>query len=326
MQARIDLGKRQGFDLKAIDSISVDPNVLSPTTKKELTATVNINGENFDIASDWHFPLDEEGLCIKALAALKARKKSEVFICSGDIFDSGNGEDTSAWCSRFINALAEIYPAVLYVPGNHDLRGRENPWKSFDLSANVLMPEAKHPKVYKSGKNKILLGNLFYDLNFLAAGKVGLETQLLEDFYSATTDGKHLFSGNRSEFVKYTNILAEALSDEVSILVTHVLPHPCLVEFKTGEISDHVKAIQEELGITFTVYNDQDRINAEGKGMSLNEFINYWNCKSAFMGSNILEHPSASPRNNLACIYGHNHRGSESYYKKYRLLTHQPTF
>ena len=82
------------------------------------------------------------------------------------MFDVRNGEDTSFYVSKLLNVLSKLYEVVLYVPGNHCLRSPANPWNSFTFADNVVMPIADEPKIINTPNNLILLGNVFYDLQF----------------------------------------------------------------------------------------------------------------------------------------------------------------
>jgi hypothetical protein len=130
-----------------------------------LSTSVRVKGKGFDIASDWHLPIIED-VIPSVLRLIHKRARGYTFICAGDVFDVRNGEDTSFYVSKLLNVLSKLYEVVLYVPGNHCLRSRANPWNSFTFADNVVMPIADEPKIINTPNNLILLGNVFYDLQF----------------------------------------------------------------------------------------------------------------------------------------------------------------
>src|SRR5688572_4914896 len=103
---------------------------LSPHTALPLSRSLVVRGETIDFGSDWHFPMDE-AVVERVIATLAARRNGDIFIAAGDVFDASERQDTSAWTSNFLAALARVYPTVLYTPGNHCLRSREDPWSSY---------------------------------------------------------------------------------------------------------------------------------------------------------------------------------------------------
>lgn len=282
----------------------------SPKTQLSLSRTIQVQNENFEIASDWHLPMDRSVLD-KMIATLKMYKHCDVFVCMGDIFDAGNCEDTSKFVSEFLTKLAEIYPAVLYSPGNHCIRSRDNPWLSFELPQNVHMPIAEQPLIIQTENNKILVGNCFYDLEFIDCTTVGFSEEMISDFYVKTNDGKSLLRGDVSLFKKMAVNLAKALTPDITMMVTHTLPHPALVNFRVPAMTDYHRELALNLGIPFICDLSKDSADAAIKHMSPEELRTFWNLKSIVMGSNILNRPEANPRDGLVALYGHNHRGSE---------------
>jgi hypothetical protein len=141
------------FDGLTTPRIDTDKPLLthSPGTNLTLYKNIEVAGESFDIASDWHLPSDER-LIDTFVRSLERLRSADIFICAGDVFDARNGEDRSLPVSLLMNRLAEKYEAVLYVPGNHCLRSRANPWESFSFVDNVYMPLAEDPALFQSEK------------------------------------------------------------------------------------------------------------------------------------------------------------------------------
>jgi hypothetical protein len=282
--------------------------VVSPKTALPLSRSIQINSESFDFASDYHLPCNEV-VVGNVIDALAARKQSDTFICVGDLFDAGNGEDRSAAISSFLTKLSEIYPVVLYTPGNHCLRSRAEPWASFNVPDNVIIPMDDSPLIVNTEQNKILLANLFYDLRFIELESLGISRGDLIEFYrNETTDGKRLLGGEIELFRSMAENAANSLREDVTMLVTHTLPHPVGVTFRVPVITEQHREIQLRTGARFMCDLEQDHRDASNANTTADALRRYWNFKSLIMGSDVVSHPAANPKDGLICLYGHNHR------------------
>jgi hypothetical protein len=285
--------------------------VVSPKTELPLSRSLLLNCESFDFASDYHLPCNEQ-VVEAVIAALAARKQSDTFICVGDLFDAGDGEDRSAAISSFLTRLSRIYELVLYTPGNHCLRSREEPWASFHLPEHVIIPQGDTPKIVNTEKNKILLANVFYDLRFIDSESLGISRDELMEFYRIdTTDGKHLLGGSIDLFTSMADNAANTLTQDVTMLVTHTLPHPVGATFRVAAITEQHREIQARTGARFICDPEKDNKDAHTLNTTADAFRRYWNFKSLIMGSDIVNHPAANPRDGLICLYGHNHRSDD---------------
>lgn len=313
----------------AEQSLSGRPIATSPVTNLPLSRVVQVQGESFQFGSDWHLPRDPHVLGRVAREILSA-KGADTFLCLGDVFDADDGADTSSWTNQFLNLLSDHFERVLYVPGNHCLRGRTDPWGSFSLPDNVVMPKGSEPLVVSTANNKILLGNAFFDLNFIDPLAIGITEIELRKFYQEElTDSRSLLGGGDhfQLFKEMSAAIAGQLTPDISILLTHVLPHPAGVTFRVPEITDRHRQLSTSLGVPFECDPDGDQRNARKYSSTPEEFRRYWNCKSFFMGSNLLL--GAQCRSDLVAIYGHNHRGSQMSVAlpsgaSVNLMTHQP--
>src|SRR5262249_13814329 len=90
----------------------------------------------------------------KFIAALVAQidPKADVIILPGDLFDASNGESTQRQVGDALRAVAaKTDKPIIYVPGNHCLRGAgENAWSNFGaLPSNVYAPlqDPTHPVI-----------------------------------------------------------------------------------------------------------------------------------------------------------------------------------
>ena len=301
----------------------------SPHTDQPLSRTIEVCGERFDVASDYHLPVDER-IVQKVVETLAARRDADVFICVGDIFDAKEGEDRSIPISSFLSTVARIYPYVLYVPGNHCLRSREEPWASFRLPINVLTPGRDKPLLFETAQNKIVLANLFYDLELIDPLGVGFTTDEVVEFYqSQTTDGQKLLGGRVDLFKAMALKAAKAITPDVTMLVTHTAPHPAAVMFRVSSLTSEHKELQKRTGAQFVSTPEADQREAAQEGVSVAQFLRYWNLKNFVMGSNVLNHPDAHPRDGLVCIHGHNHRTKQIQTSllngaSAKLISHQP--
>jgi hypothetical protein len=280
-----------------------------------LIKTFVINGQSVDVGSDWHYPLSDASTPAKIVAHVKRVQGSRVLFCLGDLFDTPDGQDSTAPINETVSAFAKLYDQVVFTPGNHDLRGRNEPWDSFRFPDNVVWPRTVDPVAVTIGSNRLLVANLFYDLGFIDPAVIGSSAQTIRKFYAKSNDGRHFLGGDTARFSAMTVETARALTPEVDILVTHALPHPSLVTFRIPEVTAETTRLQSELGIPFICDPADDQKMAEeykrrgAKGeVTPADVRAFWNNKSIVMGSNVLGHPRAGFRDGLTMMHGHHHR------------------
>jgi hypothetical protein len=302
----------------------------------KLITQFTIHGHAVDVGSDWHYKLTEPDVVGRMVEHVKRAKQSSVFYCLGDLFDTPDGQDSTEAINRAVSGFAELYDQVIFTPGNHDLRGRENPWQSFRFPKNVLWPhDPVEPVVATVGPSKVLVANLFYDLRFIDAGVIGSTDESIRKFYAKSNDGRHFLGGDTSRFLTMTENAARALTPDIDVLVTHSLPHPSLVTFRIGEVTAETTRLQDELGIPFICDPADDERQAEeyrrrgAKGEVTTAGVRvFWNHKSIVMGSNLIGHPKANFRDGLTAVYGHHHRidlkPRKIASKTVQMVTHQP--
>jgi hypothetical protein len=285
--------------------------VVSPKTALALSRTLEVNGESFDFASDYHLPINQ-AVVDKVIETLVQRKQSDIFVCVGDVFDADKGEDRSEAISDFLTKLSKAYSLVLYTPGNHCLRSRDNPWESFQVPDNVLFPKGDMPLIVNTEKNKIVLANLFYDLRFIEPSSIGFaEADILKFYREKTTDGKHLLGGDITLFKSMADNVAKCITPDVTMLVSHTVPHPVAVTFRVPVKTEELRRIEAETGARVDCMPEDDAREAAAKNKTAEGFREYWNKKSFVMGSNVISHQAARPRDGLICLYGHNHRSRD---------------
>lgn len=290
----------------------------------------NSNGLDFDVGSDWHLPLDDTKTndCVENV---KVHQKSEYLFLLGDIFDTDQGQDSSNHINDLLAKLIRVYDLIFFVPGNHDLRGRDLPWSSFSFSSSVFMPSQFAPKVVELSRGKkILLGNIFYDLDFVDPALIGIDLEAARTFYEQeTTDGRYLLGGNSASFLEMTQAVKNKLSTQIDIVATHAVPHPSLVTFRIEKTNPKLEALAQECGIPFIVDLEDDAAQAVRYKTTPELARRYWNYKSIVMGSNIFKDPETlSFKDGLVALYGHNHRPGDRVSKlgerSVRFISHQP--
>jgi hypothetical protein len=259
------------------------------------------------IGSDFHFSLDQGIDSI--IQQLKKEKKSEVLFFLWDVFETRNGEDSSSEINNLISEISEMFQHIIFTPGNHDLRWRVDPWESFSLPKNVYYPESTFDtKVCQIEWNKILVANLFYDMEFINSDLIGGNQDEIREFYKKTNDGKHFLYGDISLFKSMTEVCKKALDSQIDIVATHSLPHPSLTIFRARPNDWSI----DSPGIMTVTDMEDHKKHVFNKDFDIDRFIKYWNLKSFFMGSNILEGKENDIKDGLVCLYGHNHRGWKS--------------
>jgi predicted phosphodiesterase len=302
--------------------------LLSPSTALPLTKMVTIRDEAFEIASDWHLPMDESVLH-RVVDEIIRRKQADVFLCVGDVFDAQQGEETSKWVGKLLNALSRAFNYVAFVPGNHCLRSKEAPWDSFNLNDNVFMPKGDNPILLTTQFNTILIGNCLYDFQLLEPSHLGLTKQGIVDFYQTTKDGMYIKGVSHHSMETMANTLATMLTPDVSLLLTHTVPHPAPVTFRVAELTEEIEELGRRLGVTFVAEPEKDELEGIKWDCSADGYRTWWNYKSFMMGSNILNRAESNPADGLTCIFGHTHRSCDHSVTgangaTIRLLSHQP--
>lgn len=295
-------------------------------SNNSLIKKFEIDGKVVDIGSDWH--LEGEDIVNRALARIASKRQSEVLFCMGDLFDAQNGEDTSESINRLLTGLAETYDNIIYTPGNHDLRGRIKPWESFTLPPNVHYPKGEEPLIFTLGDKKVLIADLFYDMNFIDPAIVGLGWEKVISQYRSSNDGKYFLEGKTEPFAQMTERAAQLLQADIDILATHSLPHPSLVTFRVQKITDDIVKMAEDSGLQFISNPAEDKEGATRWDFTPEDFRTWWNTKSIFMGSDLVGHPNANPKNGLWVVHGHHHRNDLNPRtvkgKTVNIATHQP--
>ena len=277
---------------------------------EKLLKEIRINGLRAQLGSDHHVPLSAAR---HYACELIAEQSADVLFLLGDLFQVGDA-DPSPQINFLIGLLAGHYDDIVYVPGNHCLRGRADPWSSFRFPKNVHYPQrALDTPVVQLGGQRCLIGNLFYDQRFLDPRLLGFTPAQVAGFYrTRVNDGRYFLNGDTALFPQMTARLAAALDRSVDIVATHGLPHPSLITFRVNELTDKLKRLADEIGAPFVADPDDDAACAARYRMSAERFRAEWNFKSFIMGSNALTHPAADFKDGLVALYGHNHRGGTS--------------
>jgi predicted phosphodiesterase len=272
--------------------------------------------------SDQHAPLAQADLLEKLLIE-QLRDDVDAVILNGDLFDATRGEATQGAIGSILRAVARKYEGpIIYVPGNHCLRGAGGgAWGCFGtLPPNVHAPlnEPTQPLRLASRHGDIVVGNIFYDFDFLDPAILGLSKRDVTDFYPMLPDGKYLLEGTTGFFPQMASNTAKAITPDTKVLVTHCAPHPALVVFKIAETTEETLRVARKHDITFicTPNEDEERVNKKGlreQGITSGIYREMWNMKNFFMGSNVLSHPAAQPADGLIVFSGHTHRSEDRF-------------
>jgi 3',5'-cyclic AMP phosphodiesterase CpdA len=106
--------------------------------------------------SDLHVGTREDPAVERAVAELVERVEPELVVASGDLTHRGRREQHER-AARFLRSLG---PAVLAVPGNHDIPGPPprrftSPWAEFERQWGTVEPEYLSDDLYALGLNSV---------------------------------------------------------------------------------------------------------------------------------------------------------------------------
>ncbi len=303
------------------------------------------SGERVDIGSDWHFDLDQLNVVNGIVDNIRARMESDILFLPGDLFDTPKGQDSSGAIREVLKGVAPHAENIVFTPGNHDLRGQENPWDDFQgLPSNIITPNLDEVKLVELGPKTLLAANLFYDMDFIDPEVIGMTAEQIEAEYAKSNDGQHFLNGETGLFKDMTKLAAQNLTPDINILATHALPHPSLVQFAVAEMTADIVRLADTTGLDFTCDTERDQTQADRfrdmaakRGETGDALLKYtpqafrdwWNAKSMYMGSNLLGHKDANPRDQITAVFGHHHRAENEPRefmngKQFHPLTHQP--
>ena len=264
-----------------------------------------------DLVSDTHFSPDQSISSIIDL--FKEQKKSETLLFPGDVFQNNLGMNLHSQIKELLYELSIHYKNILFVPGNHDLRGEigENKFEIFqysDLPENVFSPSdyATPLEVTISGVN-ILLANLLFS-GLFPVSELGITEEEELMAYKNIPDGKFLLEGDISFFNEMKEATKKSLHKDIDVLMTHVVTHPSLVKVidPSQSINPLCQKIQQEEVIK--KYNNYNLYLSQNKRdhISLEKFIWRYNIKARRMGLDLFTE-DFSGYNNLQVVYGHTH-------------------
>jgi hypothetical protein len=297
--------------------------------------TIDVRGTSFDLGSDWHYDLETP--TDQIVEHIRRAQQSSTLLCLGDVFLTENGEDATGQINALLEGLSPHFEEIFFSPGNHDLRGRPDPWHTLRYPGNVVHSPRNLPIIgcTRTGL-RILLANLFYDLKFIDPSIVGLTREDIIKYYKENPDGTTLLGGELGSFPDLTHLAAQALTPDIDVVATHVLPHPSLVKFLVPKRTEEHERLERKTGIPFICDPAEDERKAAfwtkklGKKVTPEGWRTWWNQKSIVMGSNLLEHPLANPQEGIVAAYGHNHRSNDRTTtingKRVHFVAHQPYY
>lgn len=267
-----------------------------------------IKDVGFDIGSDMHCDFKEPKATVKLADCIIKDKVHDTLVLAGDIFNTPNGENSSPIIQDLLNRLSLKYKQIIFCPGNHDLRGRNCPWDDFqDLPTNIITPYEDKPIIQTIHGVQFLIANIFFDMDFIDPWVIWLTLWEITKYYALSGD-RFFLSWDVSKFGKFTTSVARKLTPEIDVLVTHALPHPSLATIRVESITSEIEKMQNTTGLKFICREEFDREEAKKLGINPELYRQQRNIKSCLMGSNVLGHTSAHPREWLSIIYGHHHK------------------
>jgi len=281
-------------------------------TNYELLRLFRVNGLDILQGSDHHIPLRLAAQFIEALIDQSCAQSSDMLILNGDLFHTPYGEAAQEAIGHLLNRVAARYKnPIVYVPGNHCLRGTgKEAWKHFGaLPKNVYAPLANplKPIVLRTPAGKMVVGNIFYDFKFLDPSLFRLTKKDIRTYYADTHDGQHLFDGRTEDFPLMADNVARAITPDTKFLVTHCLPHPMLVKFIQTAKTEITERLEREHEIRF-VYRSITKQAAQWN-MTEEACLDFLTKKSFIMGSNVLNREGFEPApEGLVIFQGHNHQ------------------
>jgi hypothetical protein len=286
----------------------------------ELLHLSNIVGLRLLHGSDHHISLADADQFIAALIESTLVHSPDAVVMNGDLYNASKGEPTQEATGDLLRSIAHKFDGpIIYVPGNHCLRGAgEAAWGRFgSLPPNVRTTTENplHPLTIPTASGDIVAGNLFYDFKFIDPVIFGLTEDEIHNFYrNELPDGFHLLGGHIDNFGEMADNLTKTITPNTKILITHCVPHPTLVQFRMAAPTTLSRQLETEHGINFFYGSEKEIGEAEAKmakrwNMSVQEYRDWWNMKGFAMGSNVLKRDNfPSPPDGLRVISGHNHR------------------
>gem|GEM_PF-6951985 len=291
-----------------------------------------VQGIPFYLTSDLHLDPNQKNIVSIAtqyFADEIDRSKARILFLLGDLFDSRNGQDTSRLINQLIQNLSGLIDNIIFVPGNNDLRGRPNPFQSFNFSKDrVLSPVGAHPIVATIEGLRILAGNIFADFERFIPYLPFCTRDSLLAFYASKLDGKSLFDGNMGSFPAMTDALAQKLDPRIDVLATHYLSHPSSEKLRCHTLPPARRRVVARLAISTEWNPDADLERYKWFSRDLEKIRIWLNSNTFLLGANVLQHPRADLGHGLTCLHGHNHHGQriqlEIGDRSFEILSHQP--
>lgn len=264
--------------------------------------------------SDQHIPLHQFDAFAKNLIVQTTQNKAQTdfLVLNGDHFDASEGEATQEAVGDLLREISNYFDKpIIYVPGNHCLRGRDaDAWSRFGrMPNNVYAPlnEPTQPITLNTRIGNIVIANIFYDFDMVDPSPLGFSTDEVCAFYPKTRDGKTLLGGNTELFDEMARNLVAAVTPQTSIMITHCLISRQQLAFNAEERNEEIEALEKNLKIPFITDPAYHRRVADYYGTTIPEQIAYANKKTCMLGSEILSKCADTFSGGLHVITGHNH-------------------
>ena len=280
--------------------------------------------DKIQVFSDSHFPIDIKTKKIINFIEEQNKNNSEILFLLWDILDWENTEKFKNLWEKSLDILKELsktYKKIVYVLWNHEFRDpnlQDEGWyKNFReiLPENIIFPKniteptKVEVEITKWKILNILVWNLFYDMKFLNPSILWMKKEEILNIYKKFPDWNYLFNWDIEIFKKMKKSIIEQLDTNIDILATHSLPHPSLVQFLYNW--KDIEEFKNKVWKNIKVKSPSDRHYKDAKKLwiSIEEYIKWYNAKSFFMWSNVLDNPEKI-KNWLLSIFWHSHRNT----------------
>ncbi len=305
-----------------------------------LIRSVQIGKTPSFLGSDWHFrrpDINPDNAPVKiAQRIIDEADKEETgerhFYCPGDVYDVPDAtSESSALVQEFLDHISQRFDAVFFVPGNHDLRGRDRPYENFsNLATNVKTPSSSEQVLSitiptTNAEVRVLLCNVLPGGTLLLPKEIldvyGIGERSVEDLAQEHPDNNlakgPLLHVSTEERKKLMEKAIEAINPQTNVIAVHGLPDPAPIEIPvTPDLLpaiDRVRSTIDDLGIRLLtdpqrlekIFEENSKIDSS---ISLHRIMQIWVGKAASdLGIPLLRMAGDRIGEGLIAMHGHNH-------------------
>ncbi|TSC59251.1 MAG: hypothetical protein Greene041619_87 [Candidatus Peregrinibacteria bacterium Greene0416_19] len=291
------------------------------------------------LGSDWHFKTPDANrdntpanVAEQVIAdADRVHTGERHLYCLGDIYSTyDRGIQTAPLVTEVLDHLSRRFDAVFFVPGNHDLRGRSDPYEGLrSLPKNVVSPQppdhvASVSIPTTSAQIRVLLCNVLPGADLLLPKELldiyGIGHRTVEELSQEHPDNDPaapMVQVSVAERRTLTGKAVQAINPETQVLAVHGLPDPAPIEIPvTPELAPAIECVRsliDTLGIRLItdparlrkIIEDGQTFNASH---SPERILQRWVGKAASdLGVPLLRMAGDRIGDNLMAMHGHNH-------------------